>query len=512
MVPGGKDHEVVSEKVIIYKNGHAVVNNTIKLPANKNVVYVEIPGSCIFGTLFVEGHNNQNILNYTIEKNVEEDGSDFATTYRELLKLNVGKKIQLSYNIQMGQAIQVRTEIVEVISADKGLILVGSEKRGVFTLKVDSIVEIASVSPDEEITYFKKCEKAIDRLKIQYESSEKDGTATMQYMTGNLLWIPAYKLHLEEEGKASLHLQVCLCNDSESLVARRLVCALNLPQMNYLGESEVVLNRTMKVRSLIDSINSKRYNRNASQNVNNSQGKNFKDVLQYELENIELPLNSKRTVPVFSENVRYEKVFDCLIGDETKIQKVYESVRLINSSHRPFTNGSVYISSNQSEFVSHNTLPFVGPKGDALIRTCEAHGVLVTCTKEIEKKSEVVIDKVHYDTSVFCTTIVAKNGRQSTISALIKYNFTGIYEADSNTCERKPQIETIPNLYNVHSPTNKCQWAFDIEPDQEIEFSIPFLYYKKVRKPKNKRRHRHYAYEEDYGEDEEVYDEEEEQE
>ena len=477
----------------IYKNGSYFIVKEGLMHADNNSLLLSPPPAPLLSTWWLTSTKDFLIKKIVVKTDTFHIQRNSATM-DNLLESNVGKKVTITYsyddkNIKTAKGVlesfnPMIASIARVTLTDGTTLFINSSRIN------DLIVEYA-------VNTKYKADSTAIAARVYFDKSG-DIPLREVYMQSGIQWIPSYNIKLIDEKNLQLELKAVIENYKEPITGADLTLTVGAPQFTYGTETDPLASIWLSSLGISYANGGSTYawsNSNygspsAAQSyiVNGSaadgvydeapaytdyttystEGEKASDLYMYKLGNVDLPINLKTSLPVFSAVVPYKDVYEVTIGDvcnysykgyldndpETRYD-VYHSLEITNSTTNPFTTAPVFVLNEKLQPLAQDKISYTPIGTKVTVQLSKAGDVVV---KNIEEETETIqnakkIGGTSYRKVTIKGTLEIQNLQEKKITlSLKKYlNATILDASDSGDIHKSGK-------YSGLNPTTDIKW------------------------------------------------------
>ena len=496
-----------TQSVSIFKNGQSFFFKSGNVKPDNGFYKLnekDVPPA-LFGSLwFHEPNGGINIIK-SYPDTIENKKTRLAVMFHELLEINEGKKLKIY--LKGDKSIQGLLEEYISKQQNNGNALPYTTRMVIMKSDTDDNWASFYVNQINHIEFLEKPNLNFEQLdkspknivEVKFGNNKSNQTLDMMYLRDGLNWAPEYLLELKSDTKADLTLQAEILNNGEDLENVDVNLVVGVPNFKF-GDKPSFLIDFMKKRghsftggaqqvrlSNAVSFNPNTYEMEApvSTTTASIEGSENEDYFFYGLNDFSLPKGGRAMQKIFKENIDIAHVYevnlpernnrttfneDFFFSPDNK-NKVFHTIRVNNTTGRPWTTGSVFIINNEGERkpVSQDMLAYTSHGGHSFIKVTEATDIKIRhAEKEIgrtENAKRYPKNSYHYDLVNVEGKIKIRNFKNEEIHLNVRRPITGELK-ETNVPWLKQGAQSISG--NPNKKDNIC-WEMKLKAGEEIE-------------------------------------------
>lgn len=403
----------------VFKNGTYFVVKEGKINAPNSKTEILVAGSPLLGTYWFTTTKDYRInrsvfVTDTVKRNRE------ARNLHELVQANSGKKVRISYQKsekEIGsfsgtlQSLGNQVDLVKIKAPNNQTLYIAGSKITEFIVEdnaqdrfdADSLARVAKL-------YFNKPLNAAP-LKLSYVNM-------------GINWIPSYSIKILNDKQLQLELKALVENIAEDINGADLTLTVGAPNFRFGRAIDPLALNTLLGNQNYGAADG-RANTYMFQNAApvaargaamdmagdiptyveynefDAQGQKSNDLYFYQLGKVDIPKNSKVSLPIFSSNINYEDLYEVTIGDyvayasnrqiyNTSEQKfdVHHILRLTNNYTTPLTTAPVFIQDENLNPLAQDQINYTPVGGKVKVQLAKSPDIVVGSTEEEIDKVE----------------------------------------------------------------------------------------------------------------------------
>lgn len=492
-------------RVAVFKSGYGLVTEEINFPLDKTVIEIPAPSHILHGSLWIQP-SDQIEIESTKTVTGQVGNHENCTSMLQLLQANLDQVVEVQLDgkdwvsgridsvlPEETQTTSATGEPVPVPSSSKGIVVLDyvSSKHALPTTRVTNIKmplhpprEFQSGGEIDQVlqTRLTKYSPVLN-LRIHYKvKGEKKGssTAVMNFLTRGVAWSPSYKLVVKPgEPTAHLSMNCTLMNDAEDFFVDEFVCVSGSPVMNFTDSIDPLANR-QKIPLLLKAIREGEYtytDRSAptqiSQLTKDGKPTVFRsrphDLVQYTLKDISLRKNDRMSVPSFAADVPMAEIYSCDIGGKNDIQRVWQGLKLENTSGFAWASGCILVLEEKALF-AHTRIPYVAKNDSTIINLNQVMDIKVLYSVSEKDSGEESIADKKYVLQRNTATVYVTNEKAEPIVISLSAKFAGEIKDSAGG-----KISSELNRLDIN-PTGSITWEVSVQPGETKNVTYNCVY------------------------------------
>ena len=527
--------EAKLQQVALFKNGLGFFVSEVACPDKKDSFSFVPSAAASHGTFWV-AYPPKVKLESLIAKEVESEKSMEAISIEELLRANVGRIVQLSFDDKGESTIKgiinsfaenrrdpqpnpyapgrenysnasryirppTRASLI-IVETDAGEVAVDSQRI--------RRVEFIDGKPRKTFTSKRKSMQ----LDVKLAAPAGGRELTVSYLAKGITWAPSYIVDITKDDKARVSAKAAVINEACDLEGVTIQLVTGFPHLQF---ADIVSPLAMKenlaqfLQSLIRG-ESERRDVSVMSNVMSQSGefgvgrrrgiapmpeygaaeagKVAEDLFLYPVEKVHLKKGEVGYLPLFTESVPYKHIYQWKIPDyvteeerysydrrreeREREEEVWHCLRMENSTKVPWTTAPAEIV-KEALILGQDTLNYTPVKGETTLRITRAVSVKAEQLElETERKRDAAqLYGHHYDLITVEGKLSVTNFQQKAITLEITKTLSG--EVQSSQPEAK--IETLARGLHRMNAVRKLTWTIELEPGESKQLDYMYEVY-----------------------------------
>jgi hypothetical protein len=501
-----------NKSISIFKNGTAffVKSGTVTTDNKVYRMRENLPPA-LFGTLWVLSPTGElNFLSSYVDTLVKTD-EYLATTFSDMLKVNMGKNIRLHLKDQnevfQGTIMEVpkKSETTLLHLPNACYTLQASGKW--VTFQADQIKQIEFLEkPNQMYTLPGKESKPV--VQVDFTSTKKEQSLDMLYLSNGLSWTPLYLIELTGDTKARLSLRAEVVNEIEDITNTDVNFVVGVPNFSEANRLSPLIDFTSfgyayspyANAQQLNYMNTQYQNANAygimedaasgrvAADFTNLDGSAEEDLFFYTLKNMSLKKGGRGHYPVFNSDIDIAHIYECNLPPNNNNRyaytdqylfsvnpnKVIHSIKVNNNTKYPFTTGPALVVKQQGDTkpISQDKLNYTSVGGHSFVKLTEAPDVQISqaekfiATEENAKAIQHGQNAIYYyDLLTVEGSIKIKNYKDKAIDLNVKRTIMGDLQ---NSSVKWLTTERVVTAYDPNKTTDVC-WETNVKAGEELK-------------------------------------------
>ncbi len=455
-----------------------------------------------------------------------------AISIPEILKANVGKRVRITIDKKqitgriayftqdrrLPRILPYAAGVTEVgmdrpeiwPPYETGLVLVSTDN-GTLSLDPQSIQHVMFLDDDVQ-RHFTRTIDAV-AVHVRAASPAKQQPVTVSFLAKGIAWTPSYLVDIRGQGKAMLSAKALIVNEACDLNDVTIELATGFPRLQFaevrspigmkepldqflaaMGAGEQDLSQSRpKVYAMAESarMGFDRAAMDVSPAYGAAQaGVTTEDLFLYPAGRITLPRDRVAYVPLFTEPVPYENVYECNIPDfvdeagqflfrgerpdDNKEQEVWHSLRLENTTRVPWTPAAAEATRNNM-IVGQALMPYTSPGDDATLRISRAADITVEQEEsEVERKQGArQLYEVYYDLVAVRGELTLTNFKEQAVAVEVNKTLSG----EVVSTDPQAKVEKLAAGIRGINGLRKLTWTIEIASGQTRKATYTYEVY-----------------------------------
>jgi hypothetical protein len=522
------------QQVALFKNGLGFFISEVTCPKKKNMFSFIPSVAASHGTFWVAYPPKVNFESLTA-KEVELEKSIEAISIEELLRANVGKEVQLSFDNKGETTIHgVLSSFAENRSQPQpdpyapgsmdysnvpryiqppiqaSLIIVKTEEGDV---AIDSqAVRRAKVIGDKlEKTFSSKSKSMQFDVKL---GAPADGEKfTVSYLAKGITWAPSYIVDITESDKARISAKAAVINEACDLDNVTIQLVTGFPNLQFadvisplamkenLAQFLQALVRRQSEQGRRGDMSGVMSQRVAAYEMPSREvimpaygaaeaGRVAEDLFLYPVEKVHLAKGEVGYLPLFTESVPYKHIYQWKIPDyvdeedrysyrergreEEPVEQVWHCLRMENTTKVPWTTAPAE-TVKEGLILGQDTLEYTPVKAETTLKITQAVSVKAEQVElETDRKRDAAqFYGYHYD-------LVTVNGKLSVTNfqeKAITLEITKTLSGEVKSSQPQAKIESLARGLRRMNGVKKLTWTIELEPGQQTQLDYIYEVY-----------------------------------
>jgi len=519
-------------RVTLFENGFGFFVGQAALPADQDGMSFLLPVVPAQGTFWLSHPPDVNLVSVTTEK-VKSRGQRLeAITIPEILKANVGKRVRITVDRkQIAGRIAYFTQdrrMPTILPYTPGVSEDGTERSGIWPpyetglVIVNTDTGIVSLDPQsiQHVTFLENdvrrhFTRTVDAVAIRVRTGKLAGrpTLTASFLAKGIAWTPSYLVDIRGQGKATLSAQALIVNEACDLNDVEVQLATGFPRLQFadvrsplgMKESLEQFLAAMGAGEQDQSqVRPKAYAMAATARMGFARGATdvapdygaaqagatAEDLFLYPAGRVSLPRDQVAYIPLFTEPVPYEDLYECNIPDAVdeagqflfrgdqpdgnKKQEVWHSLRLENTTQTPWTPAAAE-AIRDNMIVGQALMPYTAAGDKATLRISRAADVSVEQQEsEVERKQGVrQLYEVYYDLVTVKGEVTLINFKKHTVAVEVKKTLSG----EVVSTDPQAKVEKLAAGIQKINGLRRLTWMIELPPGQTQKATYTYEVY-----------------------------------
>lgn len=519
-------------RVTLFKNGFGFFVGQVPLPADEGEMRFLLPVVPSQGTFWLSHPPDVNLVSVVAERTQSQGQRLEAITIPEILKANVGKRVRITIDEkQVTGRIAYFTQDrrlprilpyaagVPDVGMDRpeiwppyetGLVLVSTDK-GTLSLDPQSIQHVTFLDDDVQ-RHFTRTIDAV-AIHVQAAGLAKEQPVTVSFLAKGVAWTPSYLVDIGGQGQASLSAKALIVNEACDLNDIEVRLATGFPRLQFAdvrspigmkepldqflaamgaGEQDLAQARP-KVYAMAESarMGFDRAAAGVAPSYGAAQaGVTAEDLFLYPAGRITLPRDRVAYIPLFTESVPSEDVYECNIPDfvdeagrfllrgeqpdDAKEQEVWHSLRLENTTRVPWTPAAAE-AIRDGVIVGQAEMPYTPAGDEAMLRISQAADIVVEQEEfEVERRQGTrQLYEVYYDLVTVRGELTLTNFKEQAVSVEVNKTLSG----EVVSTDPKAEVEKLAAGIRGINGRRKLAWTIELAPGRTQKATYTYEVY-----------------------------------
>ena len=474
----------------------------------------ELPQAAL-GTLWIGTTNPLERVEEVVAYKRTDENSRDAQSVAELVELNVGKTVGLTY--WSGGLQEPKRIVGKVLSSSGPVVLVQTSpaELGTIAIKKDAI-QTVELTGDNVV----KGKDTVNRAKARIGGKPKSAEVTMAYLEKGITWSPSYLVNIRNDKEADITLESVLANDTEDLedtdvsfvvgypnfTFADIMSPLSLQQTvaafvqaltqgrspNYAGTARVMAQSVAYNVAYYEAPAGGAWRPESSYSATQPMsGESNEDLYLYHQPHVTLKKGDRARYTVFTGKASYEHVYDLDVPDTMNIDyygnrssdrdakddetQVWHVLRLTNTTEHPWTTAPA-LAVNGSMPVAQDTLKYTPPKGKNTLKLTVATDIRATQEQIEASRVQTTILRRDYDVVTVNGKLTIRSFKPKPVKLSVRKSLVGEVLESS---EGGKVVKVVKKLNSVN-PDSRVSWEFELAPGAEkvLTYSYKVLIYR----------------------------------
>ena len=488
----------------IFKNGTYFIMREGSANITNYEAPVMAPTSPLLSTYWLSTTKDAKVEQIRFVYDTLKNKRSFAS-YPDLLKANTGKKVKVAYMID-DKNIRELSGILGDYNTKSLMMKIKTNDNKTTYLYSSQIKELTfEETPIEKI----EVDSVVRRGFVKFSKQTGSVPVRISYMQSGIQWTPCYNIKILNDKEVQLELKATIENNMEAdIVNTDLVLTVGSPNFFYGAQLDPIATsylsnnvtygwggaalgqfsnaRFDNYQVLAEDVSSSSGNTVDFNNYYNynTGGEKSNDLYFYKSGKVTLPINSKTSVMIFSQNTTYKDIYEVSIGDlvnyqgnryimdtDKNRQTVFHSLRLTNMTEQPFTTGPVFVLDQNLMPLAQDQLKYTPVKGETSVQLARSSDVVVTYTEEEQSRTDnfTTINKTRYAKVIIKGEINIENLQDKSINLKIDKS---IYAAVTE-CSDAGIFKKAGSYYGVNPLTN-IKWDLNLKGGEKKKVTYSY--------------------------------------
>jgi hypothetical protein len=525
--------DVELQQVALFKNGLGFFISEVTCPKKKNTFSFIPSVAASHGTFWVVYPPKVNFESLTA-KEVELEKSIEAISIEELLRANVGKEVQLSFDNKGETTIHgVLSSFAENRSLPQpdpyapgsmdysnvpryiqppvraSLIMVKTDE-GDVAIDSQAVRRVRVIGGKVEKTFTSKSKSM--QLDVKLGAPAGGKKLTVSYLAKGITWAPSYIVDITEPNKARMSAKAAVINEACDLDDVTIQLVTGFPNLQFadvvspLAKKEnlaqflqaLMKGQSEQGRSAVMSNVMRQSVAEYSMPMSEAMmpaygaaeaGKVAEDLFLYPVKNVQLKKGQVGYLPLFTESVPYKHIYQWKIPDyvdeeghysyqrqgrEEPVEQVWHCLRMENTSKVPWTTAPAE-TVKEGLILGQDTLEYTPTKAETTLKITQAVSVKAEQVElETDRKRDAArFYGYHYDLVTVEGKLSVTNFQDKAITLEITKNLSG----EVKSSQPQAMIETLARGLRRMNAVRKLTWTIELEPGQQTQVSYIYEVY-----------------------------------
>ncbi len=487
----------------VFKNGTYFLIREGNANINNYEASIMVPPAPLLSTFWLATSKDVKVEQIRFINDTLKNKKAFSS-YIDLLKVNEGKKIRMSYLIDAENVRDISGTLLGYNPLAGICKIKGADNRTTYIYAGN----IKELSFDETPVEKLEVDSVVRRGFVRFNKASGQIPVRISYMQSGIQWTPCYNIKILNDKEVQLELKATIENNMESdIVNTDLVLTVGSPNFYYGTQLDPIAVSYLAgmygygAGGGFNAFSNARYDNYQMQAdesslsqvgaldygnyyTYNTEGEKSNDLYFYKCGKVTLPINSKTSVMIFSQNTTYKDIYEVSIGDlvnyqgnryvmdtEKNRQTVYHSLRITNATTQPFTTGPVFVLDENLMPLAQDQLKYTPVKGETSVQLARSSDVVVTYTEEETSRTDnfSIINKSRYAKVVIKGEISIENLQEKVINLKVDKS---IYAAATEASDAGV-IKKTGSYYGVNPLTN-IKWDLSIKGGEKKKLTYTY--------------------------------------
>lgn len=464
----------------------------------------EIPPASL-GTLWIGTTNPLRRVEEVVSYKATNENAKDAQTVAELIDLNVGKTIGLTYWSGGSQAPQGVTGKV-ISSTGQVVIIQPTGTDGKRAIRKD-MIQTLEMPSDGAL----KGKETTNRAKIRVGGKPKSAEVTMAYLEKGITWSPSYLVNIRDAKTADITLEAVLANDTEDLEDTDVSFVVGYPNFTF-ADITTPMSLQQSVAAFVQALTNGRqqnYNQPFSNVMAQSVAYNYalydsdvpspsswqpelgysatkpmagesnEDLYFYHQPHVTLKKGDRARYTVFTGKASYEHLYELDVPDARYVDyrgyrtsdngnrkdeetQVWHVLRLTNTTDFPWTTAPA-LTVNGSMPIAQDTLKYTPPKGKNTLKLTIATDIRAQEEQTEASREQVTILGDGYDSVTVDGKLTIRSYKANPVKMSVKKSMLGQVLASSDG----GKVAKLVTRLTAANPDSQVSWEFELAPGAE---------------------------------------------
>lgn len=527
--------ETQLQQVALFKNGLGFFVSQVTCPGKKDSFSFVPAVAASHGTFWV-AYPEKVELKSLAAKEIELAESLEAISIEELLRANVGKEVQLSFDNKGETTIhgvlssfaenrsQPQPNPYEPGSVDssstpryipppfRASLIIVKTNEGDVAIDSQQIKRVECTDGKIEKTFISKRKSM--QFDIQLAKPAGGKKLTVSYLAKGITWAPSYVVDITEPNKAPLSAKAVVINEACDLNGVTVQLVTGFPNLQF---ADIVSPLAMKenLAQFLQSLVRGQSERGRVSMLSNvmaqsmeyatlsadeemmpaygaaEAGKVAEDLFLYPVENVHLAKGQVGYLPLFTESIPYKHIYQWTIpdyvneeeqyyyesrrrGEQTQEEQVWHCLKMENTTKVPWTTAPAEII-KEGFILGQDTLNYTPVKGETTLKITQAISVKAEQLElETDRKRDAAqLYGYHYDLVTVEGKLSVTNFQEKAITLEITKPLSG----EVKSSEPQAEIETLARGLRRMNAVRKLTWTIELEPGQQKKLGYIYEVY-----------------------------------
>jgi hypothetical protein len=529
--------DVELQQVALFKNGLGFFISQVTCPNKKDSFSFVPAAAASHGTFWVSYPPKVNLESLTA-KEFELDESIEAISIEELLRTNVGKEVQLSFDDKGETTIHgVLSSFAENRSEPqpnpyapgsmdysnvpryyiqppvRASLIIVKTNEGDVAIDSQQVRRVKFTDGKVEKTFISKRKSM--QLDVKLGAPAGGKKLTVSYLAKGITWAPSYIVDITEPNKAQMSAKAEVINEACDLNGVTIQLVTGFPNLQF---ADIVSPLAMKENlaqflqslakgqsergqvSVMSNVMTQSGGRYREDRAGNEMmpaygaaeaGKVAEDLFMYPVKNVQLKKGQVGYFPLFTESVPYKHIYQWKIPDyvteeesysyrpqreqeREPEEKIWHCLKMENTTKVPWTTAPAEIV-KENLILGQDTLNYTPVKGESTLKITQAVSVKA---EQVELETDRKRDAAQlYGYHYDLITVEGKLSVTNFQEKAITLEITKTLSGEVKSSEPQAEIETLARGLSRMNAVRKLTWTTELEPGQQKQLGYIYEVY-----------------------------------
>ncbi len=510
-----------AKTLAVFKNGLGFFIREGEVGLKNRWAVTEYVPQATLGSLWIGSLDKDAQLDEVIGYLEDVESKDEATTFQEMLKLNIGKKVKITVNNKIIEGtikavpekkMPYQEGAQQRIQLQPGAIAIISTKDGDIVINKNAVSRIEFASSYSSQTLSKGKAK---RIKFKLDTNRNRAKLSLSYLQKGISWIPSYLVNIEDPKKARITMKATLINDIEDLEDVDAFFVVGYPNFMYADVlSPLALDQVLsQFIAGLEAGGRRRAEYSQLSNIMRQSapaafreeardlpldygyaaikgvpGASEEDLFLYHKKGISLNKGERAYYHIFSQEVDYKHIYEWNVPDtlnvdprgyqrsgqpQTDKEQVWHSIKLENSTDYPWTTAPALTVSSWKP-LAQDTINYTPKTTKTNLKLTIATDIKTNRREyEVERQRDVRLYRSSYDLVTVKGELYIKNAKSKDVTMEIKKKVTGEVLEVSHQGKIEKMAEGLRGV-NFNS---FISWEIPVKAGEETEVTYTYKVY-----------------------------------
>jgi len=521
------------KQVALFKNGLGFFVAETVCPADRTEFHVILPAAPSHGTFWISYPSDVDLAS-AVARETEWDEKIEAMTIPELLAANIGRRVRLTigekeFTGTITHCAVNRTDPVPLPSYSLssrttsrigpvqprprptvGAVTIQTET-GLLCANPDTVTNVVFVGDDVQRQFTQQIKRA--ELQIRLRQAAPGRKIAVTFLARGITWAPSYMVEISDTRKARLSAKAVILNDACKLSGVDVQLVTGFPHLQFSGVVSPMAKQG-NLESFLQALGRRDRERGRPAVTSNVMvqsvayaraaggsaapeygtaevGAAAEDLFLYPAGSIDLDRSEVAYIPLFTESVPYQHIYQWDIpdyvneqdrysygrderADQDGQQEIWHSLRLTNTTRAPWTTAPGETVKNGT-ILGQDTLKYTPPGGQTTLRITRAIGVKgdqVELETARERNARMWRNQ-EYD----LVTIKGELSVLNTLAKPITLEITKTLSGEAKSVDPKARQEKLTKGLRRVNPLTRLTWTIELAPGAEKNLSYTYEVY-----------------------------------